>query len=679
VALAIDGSTPAIATQATGSVATVTTASFTPPAGSLLLIRYSANTIDPNDPGNPTITDSLGGHLTYTSVDIGKRPTAPLADGQVATWTAVVGSSAAMTVTVTNGAASPNRHAALCVTVLTGADTTTPVGAHGASSAITSTSSIAQNYTASATAGWGFLVVCDWFDAGAETAGTGCTLEGSADIASNYTYAFIRRTAADDSNGVTNTLRATLPGASTSIRWAWIEILPAAATQAWLPQRIRRRPAWPRPLPTSVRLTPYVRAQVNPPIPVQEVDQARRLRGMLGRRGKVRNVVPPQVNPPLPVQEVDQPRRVRGMLLRRGRGITPTPTQTVATPPAYPFGDVVQPRRPRGLPVRRGRYAVPVRDQVNPPFPVAEVDQARRVRGLFQRRGRSTFPPPAQDAPIGEVDQPRRPRGWLIRRGRTVTPPPQQVAVPPAYPFQDLGQPRRARGWLQRRGKTVPPVPDQVVVTPPAYPPATVAQPRRIRGLLARRGRTVAPVQSQAAPVAPAYPFQGLVQPRRIRGLLSRRGRSAQAPLAAAPVNPFFPLGIARRLTRLLSAVRRGHAAQPQPVQAQPILVQRRRTANPARRRATASVRPVGVQLAPAPPVLVPKALRIRLFRPFAVRGTAVNYVFDGVDHQCFVTRPTTGVTTRPGTGTTSWAGSITLRPSGTTSRPDTGETDAPC
>lgn len=226
MALAIDGSTPAIATQATGSVATVTTASFTPPSGSLLLIRYSANTIDPNDPGNPAITDSLGGHLTYTSWDIGKRPDSPLAEGQVATWTAPVVSSAAMTVTVTNGAASPNRHAALNVTVLTGADTTTPVGAHGKSSSL-SAASIAQNYTASATNGWGFLVVCDWFDAGAETAGTGCTLEGSADLGGQFTYAFIRRTAADDSNGVTNTLRATVPGTSTSLRWAWIEILPA--------------------------------------------------------------------------------------------------------------------------------------------------------------------------------------------------------------------------------------------------------------------------------------------------------------------------------------------------------------------------------------------------------------------------------------------------------------------
>src|SRR6187401_582013 len=98
MALAIDASSPAIATQSTGSVAACATASFTPPAGAVLMIRYSANTIDPNDPGNPSITDSLGAHLTYTSIDIGKRPDTPAADGQVATWWAVVGSSAAMTI-----------------------------------------------------------------------------------------------------------------------------------------------------------------------------------------------------------------------------------------------------------------------------------------------------------------------------------------------------------------------------------------------------------------------------------------------------------------------------------------------------------------------------------------------------------------------------------------------------
>jgi hypothetical protein len=236
VALAIDASTPAIAVQATGATATVTTASFTPPAGSLLVIQYAANTIDPTSPATPTITDSLGTPLTYTLQDFSARADTPAADGQAATWTAPVASSTAMTVTVTNQAASPNRHAALRVRVLTGQHAS-PVGAHGKSGSI-SASSIAQNYTAQATGGWGFIGVIDWSATGAMTAGTGCTVEGSANVgAPDITYGFARRTSADDVNGNTNTLNVTLGGASTSVRWTYIEILPDVASIPYAPPR----------------------------------------------------------------------------------------------------------------------------------------------------------------------------------------------------------------------------------------------------------------------------------------------------------------------------------------------------------------------------------------------------------------------------------------------------------
>lgn len=223
----IDASSPAIAVQSTGSVATVVTASFTPPDGSVLAIRYSANTIDPNDPGNPLITDSLGTHLNYIPGDIGKRPDAPTAEGQVATWVAFVPpGTPSMTITVTNGAASPNRHAAVLVKVLTGVDIVAMSGQHGKSSSTTNITSIAAAYTASRTGSLGLLVVADWFDAGAESAGgTGNTLEGSADVAANYVYAFLRRTNPDGVAGVTTTITSTVP-TSSNIRWAWLEMLP---------------------------------------------------------------------------------------------------------------------------------------------------------------------------------------------------------------------------------------------------------------------------------------------------------------------------------------------------------------------------------------------------------------------------------------------------------------------
>lgn len=227
MALAIDSSSPVVATQTSGTTATVVTASFTPPAGALLLIGWAGNTGTASDPGAPAITDSLGGHLTYTQIGWKHRSVSPTVDGQAAMWWAVVGSSAAMTVTVTTGTGSGARQGALKVWVITGADTTTPIGASGATGS-TSAAAIAQNYTASATSGWGFLTVCDWDLKGAETAGTGCTVDGSANILSDITYAFARRTTADDSSGVTNTLRTTLPGSSTNLAWVYAEVLPAA-------------------------------------------------------------------------------------------------------------------------------------------------------------------------------------------------------------------------------------------------------------------------------------------------------------------------------------------------------------------------------------------------------------------------------------------------------------------
>lgn len=244
----IDASSPAIAVQSTGSVATVVTGSFTPPAGSVLAIRYSANTIDPVDPGNPTITDSLGTHLAYTSVDIGKRPDSPTAEGQVATWVAFVpAGTPSMTVTVTNGAASPNRHAAVRVLVLTGVDIVAMSGAHGKSSSTTNITSIAAAYTATRTGSLGLLVVADWFDAGAESAGgTGNTLEGSADVAASYTYAFLRRTSPDGVAGATTTITSTVP-TSSNIRWAWLEMLPDG-DGAPPPQSLGLPPSMPPPM-----------------------------------------------------------------------------------------------------------------------------------------------------------------------------------------------------------------------------------------------------------------------------------------------------------------------------------------------------------------------------------------------------------------------------------------------
>ena len=225
MSLNIHSSSPVVAT---GSP-TATTASFTPPDGSLLLVAFSGNTDQGANPSLPTITDSLGSHLTYTISDRTWFANTGL-DGQSAMWTAPVTTGASMTVSVTNNASS-NRQSAIKVWVITGPHAS-PVGLHniGWSS---SASTISQNYTAQGSEGQGFLVSCDWNALGDDTAGTGCTLDGTGTYpTSQFSYAFEHRTLADDIIGGLNYLNLTLPSSSTNLSWCYIEILPAVGDPA---------------------------------------------------------------------------------------------------------------------------------------------------------------------------------------------------------------------------------------------------------------------------------------------------------------------------------------------------------------------------------------------------------------------------------------------------------------
>jgi len=227
VALAIDASSPAVATQTNGATATVTSASFTPPSGSLLLIQWCGNST--SLPGTPTITDNLGAHLTYTLQDWQSRNDSPTKDGQAAQWTAPVATGAAMTVTVTNAASSGFREAALRITVLTGQDAS-PVGTHGKGGSASS-GALAQSVTGTANGSQAFGAATDWDALGSMTAGTGCALNPAGATGTPggaVSYGFVKRSTADGTNGGSTTLNLTYAGTSTNIAFVYIEIKPAA-------------------------------------------------------------------------------------------------------------------------------------------------------------------------------------------------------------------------------------------------------------------------------------------------------------------------------------------------------------------------------------------------------------------------------------------------------------------
>lgn len=234
--LVIDASTPAIAVQTNGATATVASAAFIPPSGSLVYARWAGNST--SLPTTPGIT---GGSLSWTLLDWQSRNDAPTRDGQAAHWWAT-GAGASMSVTVTNNTSSGFRAAALRVTVFTGHDTVTPIGAHGKAGSA-SAASIAQSFTAQVTGSQGFIGVCDWDVMGAMSAGTGCTLEGSANVTTDITYGFVRRTSADGVASASTTLNVTLPGTSTNLAWVYAEIRAAAGGATSSPALLDKRRA----------------------------------------------------------------------------------------------------------------------------------------------------------------------------------------------------------------------------------------------------------------------------------------------------------------------------------------------------------------------------------------------------------------------------------------------------
>lgn len=233
MALAIDPSTPAVAVQTSNVTTTVTSASFTPPNGALVLVGWAWNTGSGVSPGAPSIANS-GSALSWSLLGHRARPETA-ADGQAAMWWAV-SAGAAMTVTVTAGASGLNAGAAY-FWVLTGQKLSGPIGASGESGANTATTSIAQTYTAQGTGSRGFIAVADWALAGAKTAGTGMTVSASGNAGSEISYGFLRRTNADGVNGVSNSLNVTTPS-SNSLMWVYAEVLEEPASDAgilWAP------------------------------------------------------------------------------------------------------------------------------------------------------------------------------------------------------------------------------------------------------------------------------------------------------------------------------------------------------------------------------------------------------------------------------------------------------------
>lgn len=215
MALALDGSTPA---QASGTAGSATTAGFTAPSGAILVATVAAN----NDTAgaNVTIAMSDTGSLSWSAGPERDQGDGGAQDGHASIWYATTASAVSRTVTASASASvGAVQDVVLNVFVLTGQDTTDPIGASGEGSSTTNdiTPTI---FTSEAANSWAVVVGSDWSAQGAPTSSD--LTETSYDRTATYSA-----TAGYKSLGAAGSQSANLNGGgagATTWNWAAIEI-----------------------------------------------------------------------------------------------------------------------------------------------------------------------------------------------------------------------------------------------------------------------------------------------------------------------------------------------------------------------------------------------------------------------------------------------------------------------
>ncbi|OGJ56683.1 hypothetical protein A3D88_02805 [Candidatus Peribacteria bacterium RIFCSPHIGHO2_02_FULL_52_16] len=158
-AIAIDASSPARATGTPPNANALVSASFTPPNSSLLLVMVSA---DNSQGSNITISVSDSTGLTWTNIVERDKGDAGAEDGHASAWYALQPTSQSMTVSVTRTAGlGGTERISFKVYVITGHDTSDPIGASGENSSTTNniTPTI---YTSTVNNSRGFGCATDW-------------------------------------------------------------------------------------------------------------------------------------------------------------------------------------------------------------------------------------------------------------------------------------------------------------------------------------------------------------------------------------------------------------------------------------------------------------------------------------------------------------------------------------
>lgn len=259
--LALDASTPAVVKK---KGTTLTTATFTPPAGSVLVISVQSN--GNSDVKSIAVGDNLASHLTYTQAQVKGNTTN---DVYAKLYWAPVATSKAMTVTATIGGSNGD-YGMLSVLVFTGANTSAPIGASGGGRGATGV--ISDSYTSTAAGSWGWLSTGDWAQKGVPKVPSTETVHASYNVAGEDTFALIKSNAVTAAAGSTVTMSTTSPTSGSRTTHIYFEVVPAS-TQVPAAPKITALTASPTSIPKGNAST-LAWAVTGSPTPTLSIDNA---------------------------------------------------------------------------------------------------------------------------------------------------------------------------------------------------------------------------------------------------------------------------------------------------------------------------------------------------------------------------------------------------------------------
>ncbi|MFB9925979.1 hypothetical protein ACFORO_12630 [Amycolatopsis halotolerans] len=214
MAIALDSSTPA---AVWGTANTVTTGSFSPPAGSFLLVFAEG------DENTTSFTVTNTGGLTFTGIDTLLTASGSATNSLASWWAYTAAAPGSMTVSIARVNGSSFNANAVKVLVFTGTETSF-TGAHGTASSNTKTLTGTQNNS------WFWAAIGDNNGSTTDAAGTGCSWNDAETGFGGISGGILKRTSQDGVNGSGTTMSAGSAPSNMSI--AMVEIKAAGAAPA---------------------------------------------------------------------------------------------------------------------------------------------------------------------------------------------------------------------------------------------------------------------------------------------------------------------------------------------------------------------------------------------------------------------------------------------------------------